>query len=63
MKTSNYLAKLPQGSNYQKHPGPQGLPISSLLMYLQPVRGYVHCGSNDCVIKDSGHTDHQAHPM
>ena len=54
MKTSNYLAKLPQEATIKSIQILKDYDLISLDVPTASQRLCPHCGSNDCVIKDSG---------
>ena len=54
MKTSNYLAKLPQEATIKSIQVLKDYDLISLDVPTASLRLCPHCGSNDCVIKDSG---------
>ena len=54
MKTSNYLAKLPQEATIKSIQVLKDYDLISLDVPTASQRLCPHCGSNDCVIKDSG---------
>ena len=54
MKTSNYLAKLPQEATIKSIQVLKDYDLISLDVSIPSQRLCPHCGSNDCVIKDSG---------
>lgn len=53
MKTSNYLAKLPQEATIKSIQVLKGYDLITLDVPTASHRLCPHCGSNDCVIKDS----------
>ena len=53
MKTSNYLAKLPQEATIKSIQVLKDYDLISLDVPTASQRLCPHCGSNDCVIKDS----------
>ena len=54
MKTSNYLAKLPQEATIKSIQVFKDYDLISLDVPTASQRLCPHCGSDDCVIKDSG---------
>lgn len=54
MKTSNYLAKLPQEATIKSIQVLKDYDLISLDVPTASQRLCPHCGSDDCVIKDSG---------
>lgn len=54
MKTSNYLAKLPQEASIRQVQAFQDYDLITLDLPAPRQRLCPHCGSIDCVIKDSG---------
>ena len=54
MKTSNYLAKLPQEATIKSIQVLKDYDLITLDVPTASQRLCPHCGSNDCVIKDSG---------
>ena len=54
MKASNYLAKLPQETTIKNIEVRRGYDLITLDIPLPKQRLCPHCGSNDCIIKDSG---------
>ena len=54
MKTSNYLAKLPQETTIKNIQVLKDYDLITLYVPIASQRLCLHCGSNDCVIKDSG---------
>ena len=54
MKTSNHLAKLPQKATIKSIQDLKDYNLISLDVPTTSLRLCPHCGSNDCVIKDSG---------
>ena len=52
MKTSNYLAKLPQEATIKSIQVLKDYDLISLDVPTASQRLCPHCGSNDCVIKD-----------
>ena len=54
MKTSNYLAKLPQEATIKSIQVLKDYDLITLDVAIASQKLCPHCGSNDCVIKDSG---------
>lgn len=54
MKTSNYLAKLPQEASIRQVQAFRDYDLITLDLPAPRQRLCPHCGSIDCVIKDSG---------
>lgn len=54
MKTSNYLAKLPQEASIRQVQAFRDYDLITLDLPAPRQRLCPHCGSIDCIIKDSG---------